>query len=491
MERLLIANRGEIALRVIRAAKTQGIETVAIYAEQDKDCLHIRKADHSKSLGGGTLSENYLNIPKIIEIAQDMETDAIHPGYGFLSENPQFAKAVAESGIKWVGPSAEAINVLGDKLSSRKIAEKAGVPTTPGSEDPVQADEDALKIARDIGYPVIVKASFGGGGMGIKVVHKEEDLLDAIEATSRQAGAVFGRSEVFIEKFIERPRHIEIQFIADSKGNVIHMGERECSIQRRHQKLIEEAPSTAITEEERETIGNAVKKLAKQVGYENAGTAEFLFEDGNFYFNEVNTRLQVEHPVTEAITGRDLVVEQLKIADGKRLSWSQKKIEFHGHAIELRINSEDPLYDFSPTVGSVDKLQIPGGPGVRFDSHLYSGYKIPREYDSLLGKLIIWGEDRKQAIRRAYLALTELSISSLPTNLPFHRVVLANKNFHRGNITTRFVEENNIVPYIKVAFARRAAALFASQQVTKKVFLPERLERGWMNEALKESTGRW
>ena len=491
MERLLIANRGEIALRVIRGAKTQGIETVAIYAEQDKDCIHIRKADFSKSLGGGALSENYLNIEKIVDIAQNMEVDAIHPGYGFLSENPHFAKAVTETGIKWIGPSAQAINVLGDKLSSRKVAEKAGVPTTPGSDEPVLADEDAKKLAKEIGYPVIVKASFGGGGMGIKVVYKEEDLLDAITNTSRQAAAVFGKSEVFIEKFIERPRHIEIQFIADSKGKVIHMGERECSIQRRHQKLIEEAPSTAITEEERETVGAAVKKLAKKVGYENAGTAEFLYEDGRFYFNEVNTRLQVEHPITEAITGRDLVLEQLRIADGRNLSWSQKKIEFKGHAIELRINSEDPLNDWAPTVGTVSKLQIPGGPGVRFDSHLYAGYTIPREYDSLLGKLIIWGEDRKQAIRRAYLALTELSLSNLPTNLPFHRVVLANKNFHRGDITTRFVEENNIVPYIKVAFARRVAALFASQHSTRKVFLPQRKEIGWMNQSLKEATGRW
>jgi len=491
MERLLIANRGEIALRVIRGAKTQGIETVAIYAEQDKDCIHIRKADFSKSLGGGVLGENYLNIEKIVDIAQSMEVDAIHPGYGFLSENPNFAKAVTESGIKWIGPSAEAINVLGDKLSSRKVAENAGVPITPGSDEPVQADEDAKRLAKEIGYPVIVKASFGGGGMGIKVVYKEEELLDAITNTSKQAAAVFGRSEVFIEKFIERPRHIEFQFIADSKGKVVHMGERECSIQRRHQKLIEEAPSTAISEEERETVGAAVKKLAKKVGYENAGTAEFLYEDGRFYFNEVNTRLQVEHPVTEAITGRDLVLEQLRIADGKHLSWGQKKIEYMGHAIELRINSEDPLNNWAPTVGTVSKLQIPGGPGVRFDSHLYAGYTVPREYDSLLGKLIIWGEDRKQAIRRAYLALTELSLSNLPTNLPFHRVVLANKNFHKGNITTRFVEENNIVPYIKVAFARRAAALFASQHSTRKVFLPQRKEIGWMNQSLKEATGRW
>lgn len=491
MDRILIANRGEIAIRVIRAAKSLGIETFSIFAEQDKESLHVRKADNSLSLGSGPLPENYLNIEKIVDLAKRHEVDAVHPGYGFLSENPSFAKRLEEEGITWVGPPVEAINILGDKLASRKAAEAAGVPTTPGSEEPVNPDEDAKRIAREIGFPVIVKASFGGGGMGIEVVRKEEELLPAIERTSRQAAAAFGRGDVFIEKFIENPRHIEIQIMADSRGNVIHMGERECSIQRRHQKLIEESPSTAITEEEREAVGRSVKKLAKSVGYVNAGTAEFLYEDGRFYFNEVNTRLQVEHPVTEAITGKDLVVEQLKIATGKRLSWSQKSIQYNGHAIEMRINAEDPMYNFAPTSGVIQNLQIPGGPGVRFDSHLYSGYTIPREYDSLLGKLIVWGEDRKEAIRRSYQALTELSLKGVPTNIPFHRVVLANRNFHRGNITTKFVEANNIIPYIKVAFARRVAALFMSQYTTRKVFLPERKETAWKKIGRSESTGRW
>jgi acetyl-CoA carboxylase biotin carboxylase subunit len=491
MEKLLVANRGEIAVRVIRAAKTLGIETVAVHSQQDKDSLHINKADYAINLGPGPASENYLNQQKIIDFANKFEVDAIHPGYGFLSENADFAKLVIDTGIKWVGPPVETIRQLGDKLTSRIAAEKAGVPTTKGSDENVQPDEDAKKIAKDIGYPIIVKALFGGGGMGIEVVGREEDLISSIQRTQKQAKAAFGRDEVFIEKFIEKPRHIEIQFIADTKGNVIHLGERECSIQRRHQKLIEEAPSVAITEDQRNEIGEAVKRLARSVGYVNAGTAEFLYQDGSFYFNEVNTRLQVEHPVTEMITGKDIVCEQLQIANGSRLSWKQEDIKFQGHAIELRINSEDPINDFVPVVGTVDKLSIPGGPGVRFDSHLYQGYTIPRDYDSLLGKLIIWGEDRKQAISRAYLALTELSIIGVPTNQPFHLVTLANKSFHEGNISTHFIDDNNIIRYIRVAYARRIAALFASQYYTRKVFLPARKEHNWRLEAIRESAGRW
>lgn len=491
MDRLLIANRGEIAVRVIRAAKTLGLETVAVYSEQDAESLHVRMADHSVNLGAGPAAQNYLNIEKILDASSQFEVDGIHPGYGFLSENASFAKSVLENGFKWIGPPVETINVLGDKLTSREAAEKAGVPTTKGSDEAVQANEDAKAIARDIGYPVIVKASFGGGGMGIQVVYEEDELISAIQRTQKQAKAAFGRDDVFIEKFIERPRHIEIQFMADTQGNVIHMGERECSIQRRHQKLLEEGPSVAITEEQRGKIGEAVKKLAGNVGYVNAGTAEFLFENGEFYFNEVNTRLQVEHPVTEAITGLDIVREQILVAQGNRLQWNQEDITFKGHAIEMRINAEDPINDFAPVVGTVDRFSLPGGPGVRFDSHLYQGYSVPRDYDSLLGKLIIWGEDRKQALQRAYLALTELSIIGMPTNQPFHRVVIANKNFHKGDISTRFIEENNILPYIRKAYARRIAAMFASQYYTRKVFLPARQETKWRSEAIREGAGRW
>ncbi len=490
IQKLLIANRGEIAIRVIRAAKALGIETLAIFAEQDKDSRHAKVADFSVSLGGGPASQNYLNISKILEIAKKHEVDAIHPGYGFLAESPEFARAVTEEGLKWVGPKAEVIKALGDKLTSREIAEKVGVPTTTGSKDPIGSDDEAKSVARDIGYPVIIKASYGGGGMGIRVVHSEAELIPAIEQTSRQALSAFGNAEVFIEKFIEKPRHIEIQFIADSQGNTIHLGERECSIQRRHQKLIEEAPSTAITQEEREHIGGLVVKLAKEVGYENAGTAEFLYKDGQFYFNEVNTRIQVEHPVTEMVTGKDLVLEQLKIADGKKLSWKQKDIEFRGHAIEMRINAEDPLQNFAPTFGTIKQLSLPGGPGVRFDSHIYAGYSIPRDYDSLLGKLITWGEDRKQSTARAYIAISELAIIGVPTNLPFHRVAIANKNFQQGNLHTNFIEENKIIPYIRIAYNRRVAALFATQYKTRKVFLPIREQSNWRRTALREVVRR-
>ncbi len=488
IEKLLIANRGEIALRVIRAAKTLGVETVGIYSEQDRHSSHVKMADESYSLGGGPTSQNYLNIQKILDIAYEVGADSVHPGYGFLAESPEFAEAVSSAGLKWVGPSPEVIRKLGDKLTSREIAEKVGVPVSPGSDEPVLPNEDAKKIAREIGYPIMIKASFGGGGMGIQVVRSEEELLPTLERTAKQAKAAFGNAEVFMEKFIEKPRHIEIQFIGDRHGKIVHLGERECSIQRRHQKLIEEAPSTAISEEERERIGNLVKKLAKYVGYENAGTAEFLYKDGQFYFNEVNTRIQVEHPVTEMITGKDLVLEQLLVASGKRLSWSQKDISFFGHAIEMRINAEDPLMNFAPTSGKILQLSIPGGPGVRFDSHIFAGYTIPKEYDSLLGKLVVWGEDRNQSTARAFFAMTELAITGVPTNLPFHRVAIANKNFQRGNLHTGFIEENNILPYIRTAYNRRVVALFATQMKTRKVFLPIREQSNWRQTALKELT---
>lgn len=491
INRLLIANRGEIALRVIRAAKSLGIETLAIYAQQDAESYHIRAADQAICLGNGNLSDTYMNIEKIISIAKENNVDAIHPGYGFLAENANFAAAVLKEKIIWVGPPVNAIKILGDKLAARAAAEAAGVPTTPGSPEPVVADAKAIAFAKKIGFPVIVKASHGGGGMGIAVVEKEEELLSSIEKTSQQALSVFGNGEVFIEKYITNPRHIEFQFIADGHGNVVHLGERECSIQRRHQKLIEEAPSVVILNEQRDQIGEAVKRLALAVNYENAGTAEFLYENGKFYFNEVNTRIQVEHPVTEIITGKDLVVEQLLIAAGAKLSWEQQDIKFQGHAIEFRINAEDPLTDFTPVIGTIEDIVQPGGPGIRFDTHIYSGYSVPREYDSLLGKLIVWGETREQAIKRAFMAVSELSIIGIPTNSTFHRVVLANKEFHKGNVTTQFIEQNKILPYIKLAFYRRLAAIFATKYYTQKVFLPPRIESKWHQESIRESVGRW
>ncbi len=490
-DKLLIANRGEIAVRVIRAAKSLGIETVAIYSDQDKSSKHIQLADESVSLGGGPASKNYLNIEKIIEVAQVLNIDSLHPGYGFLSESSEFAHAITEQGITWVGPNSKSIKLLGDKITARDLAEKVGIPTTKGSDKPVQATEEAYEVAEKIGYPVIVKARAGGGGMGMQVAYAKEELLPAIEKSTKQSLAAFGNPEVFIEKYIENPRHIEIQFIADSKGNIVHLGERECSIQRRHQKLVEEATSVAITDEERKQIGGLVKKLAKEVQYVNAGTAEFLYKDGQFYFNEVNTRIQVEHPVTEMITGVDLVQEQLKVAMGNKLSFRQNEIKFNGHAIEMRINAEDPLTNFTPTFGTVRQLSIPGGPGVRFDTHLYSGYTIPRDYDSLLGKLIVWGRTRKESIVRAFHAVSELAIVGIPTNHAFHRVTLANKRFHSGDINTNFITEENIIPYIREAFNRRVAALFANQFMTRKVFLPIREQSNWKTTALAESVKRW
>ncbi len=490
IERLLIANRGEIAVRIIRAARTLEMETVAVYSEQDRYGFHTRLADHSVSLGSGPAIDNYLNIHKMIEVAKDQEVDAIHPGYGFLSESTEFAKAVINEGFKWVGPNPEAISKLGDKLQSRKVASKVGVPITPGCEEALDSNKDALRIAREIGYPVMIKAAYGGGGMGMQVVRSEDNLIRAIKNTKRQAKAAFGRSDVFIEKFVEKPRHIEIQFIADKKGHIVHMGERECSIQRRNQKLIEEAPSPVITDEMREYIGNKVKELGKSVGYVNAGTAEFLFKDGEFYFNEVNARLQVEHPVTEMVTGKDIVIEQLKIASDRRLSWKQEDIQMNGHAIELRINAEDPISNFMPSFGKIKALRIPGGMGVRFDTHIYEGYVIPSDYDSLLGKLIVWGEDRSQVIYRSYYALSEFVLTGIAINTPMHRVILANKQFHKGNLSTSFIEDNNIIPYIEEAFNRRVAGLFLAGLQTTKVVLPNEFTSSkWKQVGKYENSG--
>ncbi len=491
IDRLLIANRGEIAVRIIRAANITEMETISVYSEQDKHSMHVRLADHAVSLGLGPASQNYLNINRIIEVAKEKEADAIHPGYGFLAESAEFAEAVIDNGIIWVGPPSEVIRKLGDKLKARQAATEVGIPTTPGSDKPVNADEDAIDEATTIGFPIMVKAAYGGGGMGMTVVKSKDELLDAIRRTKKQAEAAFGKSDIFIERYVVRPRHIEIQFMADSKGNIVHLGERECSIQRRHQKILEEAPSTALNDEQREKIGKAVKKLARNVGYENAGTVEFLYKDGEFFFNEVNARLQVEHPVTEVVTGKDLVVEQLRVASGKRLSWKQRDIEMKGHAIEMRINAEDPIFDFRPSPGRVKSIVQPGGFGVRFDTHLYENYNVPSDYDSLLGKLIIWGENRAQAIFRAYYALSELTISGFPTNAAFHRVVLANKAFHQGKISTLFIEDSKLLPYIKEAFFRRVAATFLTGMKTSKIILPNRSKNSeWKNISRNEATGR-
>lgn len=466
-------------MRVIRAAKSLGMDTVAVYSDDDKFSPHVRLADDAVGLGAGPALENYLNVDAIINAARKTDADAIHPGYGFLSESAVFAQRVIDEGLKWVGPPPSAIRKLADKVESRKVADAADVPITPGSDAPVEADKAAMAIAKDIGYPIMVKAAHGGGGIGMQVVRSPGKLRKAIKATQRQSQAAFGNGEIFLERYVESPRHIEVQFFADNQGHVVHLGERECSIQRRHQKLLEEAPSTAINDEERQHIGAAVKQLAKNVGYVNAGTAEFLYKDGEFFFNEVNARLQVEHPVTEMITGKDLVLEQLSVAAGNRLSWRQEDIQLNGHAIEARICAEDPIQDFLPTPGRIRAFVVPGGPGIRFDTHVYQGYKVPRRYDPMIGKLLAWGENREQSRTRLLAAVKELAIVGISTNEVLFAQILDDPWFIQGKIHTEYVEKSGIVERMKEEYRRRVAALFATRNMTSKIVLPKREESNW------------
>jgi acetyl-CoA carboxylase biotin carboxylase subunit len=445
--KILVANRGEIALRVLRTARELGLPTVAIHSPQDAKAPHVRFADEAYLLGNESSASNYLNIPAIVELAQRVGADAVHPGYGFLSERSEFARALAKAGIKFIGPPPEPIDVLGDKVASKIAARKAKVPVVPGKDEFVSTLAEAKQVAQLTGYPLIIKAAFGGGGMGMQVVPSESELAQALASTQRQAKAAFGRGEVFIEKFITRPRHIEIQFLADEHGNVVHFGERECSVQRRHQKLIEEAPSPVMKPEDRIRVGASVCQLAKDVGYWNAGTAEFLYEEGKYYFNEVNTRLQVEHPVTEQVYGIDLVREQIRIAAGEPLGYDQKWVDARrrGWAIECRINAEDPRNNFMPTPGHINRHIPPNGNGVRVDTYLYSGFTVPATYDSMVAKLIAYGQDRPEAIRKMRRALAEYDLGSLVTNRELHQVVLADEAFGAGDMTTRFLDERNIL----------------------------------------------
>jgi acetyl-CoA carboxylase biotin carboxylase subunit len=450
--KILVANRGEIALRVMRTARELGIKTVAIHSPQDAKAPHVRFADEAYLLGTEASSSNYLNIPAIVELAKKVGADAVHPGYGFLSERSEFAKALADAGIKFIGPPPKPIDILGDKVASKLAARKAGVPVVPGKDEFVATLAEAQEVVKLTGYPVIIKAAFGGGGMGMQVVQSEAELGTALAATQRQAKAAFGRGEVFIEKFIQKPRHIEFQFLADEHGNVVHYGERECSVQRRHQKLIEEAPSPALPADVREKVGAAVCKLAKDVGYWNAGTAEFLYDVGDpknpqLYFNEVNTRLQVEHPVTEQVYGVDLVREQIRIAAGERLGYDQKWVDNRrrGWAIECRINAEDPKNKFMPTPGYINRHIPPNGNGVRVDTYLYSGFTVPSTYDSMVAKLICYGADRPEAIRKMRRALAEYDLGNLVTNRELHQVIFEDEAFCAGDMTTRFLDERKIL----------------------------------------------
>ena len=438
--KILVANRGEIAIRVMRACRELDVDSVAVYSEADRNSLFARYADESYLIGESMPSMSYLNIDKIIEVGEESGAEAIHPGYGFLAENPHLGEECVKHGLKLIGPPSQVIDAMGSKIASRKLMEKADVPVIPGTSEGIESIEQAREIAKSIGYPIIIKASAGGGGIGMRTVYEEDELMRAIESTETVAASAFGDSTLFIEKYIEEPRHIEFQILADEKGNTIHVADRECSIQRRHQKLIEEAPSPIMTNELRDQMGKTAVKAASSIGYTNAGTVEFLYSNGNFYFLEMNTRIQVEHPITEAITGLDLVKQQLYIAAGEELNYQQKDISIRGHAIECRINAEDPLADFAPNPGKITGYRSPGGNGVRVDSGVYMNYTIPSFYDSMISKLIVWGQNREESISRMKRALSEYIILGVKTTIPFHKAMMLSPHFQKGRLHTHFVD---------------------------------------------------
>ena len=438
--KILIANRGEIALRIIAACKEMGLKTVAVHSEADRDSLHVRYADDDVCIGPAASKQSYLSISSIIAAAEISGADAIHPGYGFLSENPHFAEIVGECRLTFIGPSAEAIRMMGNKARARETAQRAGVPIIPGSEGAVKSADEALDVAKQIGFPVILKASAGGGGRGMRICWQEDELQTQYETARNEAERAFGVPDVYLEKYLERPRHIEIQVFGDMHGRIVALGERECSIQRRHQKLIEESPSPALTDELRARMCEAAVRLCQAVNYVNAGTIEFLFQDGEFYFMEMNTRIQVEHPVTEEVTGIDLVKEQIRVAAGEHLSVPTGNFRLRGHAMEFRVNAEDPV-TFAPNPGKIRELHLPGGPGVRVDTHIYRDYNVPPHYDSLLAKLIVRGKDRMDTIARGRRALEQFVVEGVKTTSPLHRAILNNEQFIRGDISTRFMDK--------------------------------------------------
>lgn len=441
LKKVLIANRGEIALRVLRACREMGIATVAVHSEADSDSLHVKLADESVCIGPASSALSYLNIPAIISAAEVTGADAIHPGYGFLAENASFAEQVEQSGFVFVGPRADTIRLMGDKVSAKKAMIEAGVPCVPGSDGALPDDpEEIVRIAEKVGFPVIIKASGGGGGRGMRVVEKAEDLLKAVEMTKTEADAAFGNPMVYMERYLQRPRHVEVQVLADEQGHAIYLGERDCSMQRRHQKIIEEAPAPFITEKERAQIGEACVAACKRIAYRGAGTFEFLYENGEFFFIEMNTRVQVEHPITELITGVDIVQEQLRVASGLPLQYKQKDIVLKGHAFECRINAEDP-YTFMPSPGVIDSCHLSGGLGVRVDSHIYQGYRIPPNYDSLIGKICVHGKTREAAMAKMLVALSELTITGIKTNAPLHIELFNDTGFIQGGTSIHYLED--------------------------------------------------
>ena len=441
LDKVVIANRGEIALRILRACREMGVKTVAVHSTADTNLKHVLLADETVCIGPPPSTESYLNMPAIVSAAEVTDAVAVHPGYGFLSENADFAERVESSGYIFVGPPAASIRLMGDKVSAIRAMKEAGVPTVPGSDGPLTEDaEENMRLAREIGYPIIIKAAGGGGGRGMRVVQTEASLTSAITVTKSEAAAAFGNDVVYMEKYLETPRHVEVQVLADNHGNAVHLGERDCSMQRRHQKVIEEAPAPGLSEEERQQIGDRCVQACLEMGYRSAGTFEFLYQDGEFYFIEMNTRLQVEHPVTELVTGVDIVREQLRIAAGEPLSVKQEDISIHGHAMECRINAEDPK-TFMPSPGLVQLWHAPGGPGVRVDSHVYSGYRVPPYYDSMIGKLITHGADRDTSIARMRNALAEIVIEGIKTNIPLHQEILQHAAFQAGGTDIHYLEK--------------------------------------------------
>ncbi len=440
-DKILIANRGEIALRVQRACRELGIRTVAVHSEADREAKYVKLADESVCIGPAPSGQSYLNVPAVISAAEVTDAQAIHPGYGFLSENADFAERVEQSGFVFIGPRAETIRLMGDKVSAKDAMRKAGVPCVPGSDGALPEDpSEIIKIAKQIGYPVIIKAAGGGGGRGMRVVHTEAALLTSVNMTKAEAQAAFGNPMVYMEKYLEKPRHIEIQVLADQHGNAVFLGERDCSMQRRHQKILEEAPAPLLNARLRDKIGERCAEACRKIKYRGAGTFEFLYENGEFYFIEMNTRLQVEHTVTEMITGIDLVQQQIFVAAGEKLKFRQKDIQLRGHAIECRLNAEDP-YNFVPSPGKITKFHMPGGPGVRIDTHAYAGYTVPPHYDSMIGKLITYGDTREQAIARMRIALSEMMIDGISTNIPLHADLMADAAFHIGGTSIHYLEQ--------------------------------------------------
>ncbi len=493
-KKILIANRGEIAVRVIRAARELGVRTAAAYSEADRNCIHVLLADEAYCIGPAPSIESYLSIERIMEAAKGCRAEAIHPGYGFLAENPEFARACEESNIVFVGPNPEAMGAMGDKIFAKESVSKRGVPVVPGSGG-IKDLKEAKRAAGEIGYPVLIKAALGGGGKGMRIVNQATQMEEAFKLASQESGAAFGDPTVYVEKLISEPRHIEFQILADNYGNVIHLYERECSIQRRHQKLVEETPSTALDDILRTRMGEAAVEAAKAVGYTNAGTIEFMFEEGgNFYFMEMNTRLQVEHPVTEITTGVDLVKEQLKIASGEKLSFSQDGIRKEGAAIECRIYAEDPQNSFLPSPGKIDVLREPSGPGVRVESGVYQGYEIPVYYDPLIAKLITWGRDRDEAIRRMSRALSEYRIVGVKTTAGFHQMVMGDERFVSGKYNTSFIEQMDLTREEErrdelVVIASSIAALRRGRENRKAASSKEKGMNPWKLAGRREALG--